>query len=231
MNQVYTLDRDFLFKSKIYEITSISVEQNFEVKSSEKTTLESQTETGEKTTLESQTETGEKETIIEYSNDDLIVISELVDLDEQTNTLENDENALDKAKELFKNRGYILHVASIASFEPGPLMATYYATKSYVYNLSTAINYELKKSGSKVYVGCLCPGPVDTEFNKIAKVRFNLASHSSEFVCSYALKQMFKGKKIIIPSLKIKLAYIASKFLKVNILSTIRVDKNVIEEK
>ena len=117
-----------------------------------------------------------------------------------------------------KNRGYILNVASIASFEPGPLMATYYAPKSYVYNLSTAINYELKKSGSKVYVGCLCPGPVDTEFNKIAKVRFNLASHSSEFVCSYALKQMFKGKKIIIPGLKIKLAYIASKFLKVNMV-------------
>ena len=61
-----------------------------------------------------------------------------------------------------KDRGYILNVASIAAFQPGPLMATYYASKSYVYNLTIAINHELKVSKSNVYVGVLCPGPVDT---------------------------------------------------------------------
>ena len=59
-----------------------------------------------------------------------------------------------------KNKGYILNVASSAAFLPGPLMASYYASKAYVLNLTTAINEELKQSGSDVYVGALCPGPV-----------------------------------------------------------------------
>lgn len=117
-----------------------------------------------------------------------------------------------------KDKGYILNVASIASFEPGPLMATYYATKSYVYSLTTAINYELKKSKSNVYVGCLNPGPVDTEFNKVANVVFNLKGLSTDYVCNYAVKKMFKRKKIIIPGLKVKMGYIASKFLPLDII-------------
>lgn len=119
---------------------------------------------------------------------------------------------------LKKDSGYILNVASIAAFEPGPLMATYYATKSYVYNLTTAINYELKKRKSNVYVGCLNPGPVDTEFNKVANVKFNLKSYSSDYVCKYALNKMFKKKKIIIPGFRIKMGYIASKILPLNII-------------
>ena len=117
-----------------------------------------------------------------------------------------------------KNSGYILNVASIAAFEPGPLMATYYASKSYVYNLSVAINYELKKNKSNVYVGVLCPGPVDTEFNKVANVKFNLKSLDSDYVASYALNKMFKKKKLIIPGFRIKLGYLASKFMPLNVI-------------
>lgn len=117
-----------------------------------------------------------------------------------------------------KNKGYILNVASIAAFEPGPLMATYYATKSYVYNLTTAINYELKRIKSNVYVGCLNPGPVDTEFNKVAQVKFNLKSHSSDYVAKYAIEKMFKKKSLIIPGFRIKMAYLASKILPLNII-------------
>ena len=117
-----------------------------------------------------------------------------------------------------KDRGYILNVASLAAFEPGPLMATYYATKAYVYSLTTAINYELKKINSNVYVGCLNPGPVDTEFNKVAKVKFNLKSQTSDYVVKYAINKMFKKKKIIIPGFRIKLGYIASKFLPINLI-------------
>ena len=117
-----------------------------------------------------------------------------------------------------KNKGYILNVASIAAFEPGPLMATYYATKSYVYNLTTAINYELKRIKSNVYVGCLNPGPVDTEFNKVAQVKFNLKSHSSDYVAKYAIEKMFKKKRLIIPGFRIKMAYLASKILPLNII-------------
>lgn len=117
-----------------------------------------------------------------------------------------------------KNSGYILNVASIAAFQPGPLMATYYASKSYVYNLSVAINYELKKNKSNVYVAVLCPGPVDTEFNKVANVKFNLKSLDSDYVASYALNKMFKKKKLIIPGFRIKLGYLASKFMPLNVI-------------
>ena len=115
-----------------------------------------------------------------------------------------------------KDRGYILNVASIAAFQPGPLMATYYASKSYVYNLTIAINHELKVSKSNVYVGVLCPGPVDTEFNKVADVTFNLKSHSSDYVALYALRKMFKKKKLIIPGFRIKIGYLSAKFMPLN---------------
>ncbi len=117
-----------------------------------------------------------------------------------------------------KDSGYILNVASIAAFEPGPLMAAYYASKSYVYNLSMAINYELKKKNSHVYIGVLCPGPVDTEFNKVANVKFNLKSFDSDYVASYALNKMFKKKKLIIPGFRIKFGYLASKFMPLNVI-------------
>ncbi|MEG2705693.1 SDR family NAD(P)-dependent oxidoreductase, partial [Lactococcus sp.] len=56
-----------------------------------------------------------------------------------------------------KDKGYILNVASAASFLPGPLMATYYATKAYVLRITQALYEELKQDDSYVYVGCLCP--------------------------------------------------------------------------
>ena len=110
-----------------------------------------------------------------------------------------------------KNRGYILNVASSAAFQPGPLMATYYATKSYVYSMTMAIYEELRREKSNVYVGCLCPGPVDTEFNQVAKVEFSIAGLSSQFVAQYAMKKMFQRKLVIIPGLKMKCAYFLSK--------------------
>ena len=71
-----------------------------------------------------------------------------------------------------RDSGYILNVASSAAFQPGPLMATYYATKSYVYQLTEAIYYEQKKKKSNVHVSVLCPGPVETNFNNVANVNF-----------------------------------------------------------
>ena len=109
------------------------------------------------------------------------------------------------------NKGYILNVASSAAFQPGPLMATYYATKSYVYSLTMAISEELKKENSKVYIGCLCPGPVETEFNKVANVEFTMPSLKSSDVVKYSLKKMFKRKLVIIPGVTMKFAYILTK--------------------
>ena len=120
----------------------------------------------------------------------------------------------------FKKRdsGYILNVASLAGFMPGPLMSTYYATKAYVLNLTTAINEELKKDCSNVYVGALCPGPVDTEFNDVAKVTMSLKSLSSDYVANYAVKKMFKEKRVIIPGFINKIVAYFSKFLPLSII-------------
>ena len=112
-----------------------------------------------------------------------------------------------------KDSGYILNVASSAGFMPGPLMSTYYATKAYVLNLSQAIYEELKKEHSNVSISILCPGPVDTEFNKVAGVSFGLKSKTSEEVAKYAINKMFKRKLIIIPGTIIKIGIFMTRFI------------------
>lgn len=105
-----------------------------------------------------------------------------------------------------KNSGHILNVASSAGFMAGPKLSTYYATKNYVLRLTEAIYEELKVDKSNVKISCLCPGPVDTEFNKVAHGEFHTSSLSSEYVAKYAVKEMFKNKLYIIPSFKMKAA-------------------------
>ena len=116
------------------------------------------------------------------------------------------------------DRGRILNVASVAGFMPGPLMATYYATKNYVFRLSQAIKKELAKKKSNVKISVLCPGPVDTNFNNVAGGHFSINSKTSEFVGSYAIRKMFKKKLIIVPGLDVKLGYIAGKFLPIKLV-------------
>lgn len=120
-----------------------------------------------------------------------------------------------------KNSGKILNVASIAGFMPGPLMATYYATKNYVVRLSEAIREELRKEKSKVQISILCPGPVNTNFNKVADVEFALKGLSSEYVARYTIEKLLRGKFYIIPGWKIKLAKIASKIAPTNFVAKI----------
>ena len=112
-----------------------------------------------------------------------------------------------------RNSGYILNVASSAAFGPGPLMATYYATKAYVNNLTEAINEELRRINSNVVVCSLCPGPVDTNFNNVAGVHFTVKALSSKEVAQYAIDSMFKKKAVIIPGFKMKLALFGRRFL------------------
>lgn len=111
------------------------------------------------------------------------------------------------------NCGYILNVASSAGLFPaGPYMATYYATKAYVTSITQAVARELKEAGSNVYVGCLCPGPVDTEFNQVANVEFALRGITAEYCAEYGLKKMFKKKTVIIPTLQMKFLIAISRF-------------------
>ena len=111
-----------------------------------------------------------------------------------------------------RNYGYILNVSSSAAFGPGPLMATYYATKAYVNNLTEAINEELRRDKSNVFVCSLCPGPVDTNFNKTAGVEFSVKPLTSEEVAKYAIDSMLKKKVVIVPGLKMKLALFFRRF-------------------
>ncbi len=114
---------------------------------------------------------------------------------------------------LKKDNGIILNVASSASFMSGPLLSSYYASKSYVYRLSLAIREELRRRKSKVQISVLCPGPVDTNFNERAGVTFGVKALSSSYVAKYALNKMFLGKTIIIPGFKMKLVKFGVRFL------------------
>ncbi len=113
-----------------------------------------------------------------------------------------------------RNRGYILNVASSAGFAAGgPLMATYYATKSYIIKLSLAIYEELRRDRSNVSISVLCPGPVKTKFNERAGVHFSVKPMLSGDVAKMAVEKLFQKQLLIIPGLSMKLSYIASKIL------------------
>ena len=105
-----------------------------------------------------------------------------------------------------KDKGYILNVASSAGFLAGPNLSTYYATKNYVCRLTEAIHFELKKMKSNVKISSLCPGPVETNFNKVAGGTFASKGADPDYVARVAVKGMFKGKVTIVPTLIMKLS-------------------------
>lgn len=112
------------------------------------------------------------------------------------------------------NKGYILNVASSAGLLPaGPYMSAYYATKAYVTSFTRGVAEELRRSHSDVYVGCLCPGPVDTEFNKVANVEFALKGISAKYCANYAITQMFKKKITIVPAFKMKALVVLARYI------------------
>ena len=102
-----------------------------------------------------------------------------------------------------RGRGSILNVASTAAFQPGPGMATYFATKAFVLSFSEALHEEVRKSG--VRVTALCPGPTATEFGDIAGFKGNgifekLSASSSEVVAA-GLKALDANRAVVIPGL------------------------------
>ena len=117
-------------------------------------------------------------------------------------------------KDMLKNnKGRILNVASIAGFMPGPLLDTYYATKNYVVRLSQSIKEELRRNKSKVGISVLCPGPVKTNFDDVAGVKFSLKGMDSDYVAKYAIDNMLRNKFIIIPGFGIKMLRVMSKLV------------------
>jgi len=111
--------------------------------------------------------------------------------------------------------GYVLNVASIAAFQPGPLMSIYYATKAFVLNASQAWAKELEKTG--VSVTALCPGPISTGFVDAADLENSNLFHSlkvssPEQVAKYAVKSMFKRKRVAIHGAVNKMLPFAERF-------------------
>ncbi|HEX4131593.1 MAG TPA: SDR family oxidoreductase [Pirellulales bacterium] len=100
-----------------------------------------------------------------------------------------------------RRHGRILNVASTAAFQPGPLLAVYFATKAYVLSLSMALANELAPTGVTVTV--LCPGPTPTEFAAragAAETRlFAFGTTSTEFVARTGYRAMLRGKRVVIP--------------------------------
>lgn len=117
--------------------------------------------------------------------------------------------------------GKILNVASIAGFMPGPLMSAYYATKAYIVRISESIREELKKEKSNVQISILCPGPVKTNFNKVANVKFRMREANSMAVAKYAIKKIEQGKFYIVPGIDVKLAKIGAKLVPTPLVSKI----------
>ncbi|MEG0614923.1 MAG: SDR family oxidoreductase [Oscillospiraceae bacterium] len=118
-----------------------------------------------------------------------------------------------------KKSGYILNVSSSAGLMAGgPLMAAYYASKSYVTSLSLGISEEIKREKSGVSISILCPGPVNTDFDKRAGVNFTMKGLQSKAVAKYAVDKMFKKKLVIIPGAMIKLGIFATRFVSRNFL-------------
>jgi len=119
-----------------------------------------------------------------------------------------------------RGSGTILNVASSAGLFPGgPYMAGYYASKAYVVSLTRAVVQELKEKGSKVHVCALCPGPVDTDFNRNADVVFSLKGISASQCVSECLKEMNRKKTVIVPSVLMKAAVSLSKLVPAGLLT------------
>lgn len=113
--------------------------------------------------------------------------------------------------------GYILNISSIASFVPGPVMAQYGATKAYVTSFSLACGYELKRKKSNVKICVACPGPVKSEFDKVAGSRGNFNQISTMKCAKLILKDMYRGKKLIIPGKMTKLGGMLAKIAPVSL--------------
>jgi uncharacterized protein len=101
-----------------------------------------------------------------------------------------------------RRHGRILNVASTAAFQPGPLMAVYYASKAYVLSLSEALSNETEGSG--VTVTCLCPGPTRTGFQKRARMEESklfstLGTMDAADVARAGYDGMMAGRAIVIP--------------------------------
>jgi len=114
-----------------------------------------------------------------------------------------------------RHSGKILNVASTAAFQPGPLMAVYYATKPFVLSFSEAIANELKGTG--VTVTALCPGPTETGFQKRAAMEESKLVSGKKImdaatVAKIGYAALKKGKAVVIPGFRNQIMTLSVRF-------------------
>ncbi|MEP6905286.1 MAG: SDR family NAD(P)-dependent oxidoreductase, partial [Gemmatimonadales bacterium] len=133
------------------------------------------------------------------------------DLDRETEMIQVNVVALTELTKIFgqamvkRRSGRIMNVASTAAFQPGPLMAVYYASKAYVLSFSEAIAEELRDAG--VTVTALCPGATETDFAQTAQITNSrlftrLGVATSGRVATYGYKAMMLGKRVALPGFR-----------------------------
>jgi short-subunit dehydrogenase len=115
-----------------------------------------------------------------------------------------------------RGRGRVLNVASTAAFQPGPLMAVYYATKAYVLSFSEAVANELK--GTHVTMTALCPGPTKSGFQRRASMEDSKLVSGQKImdaatVAEVGYQTLMEGKSVVIPGLKNSLLTLVPRFL------------------
>ena len=157
----------------------------------------------------------------EFKDTDPAKEEEMIDLNIQ---------ALVKMTKLFmkdmveRNSGKILNVASMAAFQPGPLMSVYYATKAFVLSFSQAVRNELRNTN--VTISTLCPGPTVTEFEKSAelgnsKLFSTMKPVSARDVALIGYRGLEENKSVIIPGFINKLTIFFVRFIPRNMLANI----------
>jgi short-subunit dehydrogenase len=117
---------------------------------------------------------------------------------------------------LRRGSGRVLNVASVAGFEPGPLLAVYHASKAFVLSWSEALATEL--ADTQVSVTTLCPGPTDTDFFPKADLQNTRGFHEMNLmapqeVAEDAYRALMRGERLVVPGAMNKLMVFSRRFL------------------
>ena len=130
-----------------------------------------------------------------------------------------------------KERGFgrIMNIASTAGFQPGPFMATYYATKAFVISFTEALEYELQGSG--VTVTCYCPGATKTEFastagNEKSKLFQRSGVAEAPDVALHAYRAMMSGDSLAVHGMLNSLGVTGVRFMPRSVVRSIAAGLN-----